>query len=242
MFLIKNEKSAVSTIGIAGVESIESHPEIKTATYLLLNEMKKKDLLNIPVSGQVMIKPNICLVRSYETGATVDPYLVKCLVDWLLENYDLEKIYIGESDATMLNLNVAFRALGWDETFKDYPDVELLNFSNDDLVEVEVEDGLYFYKLEVSKKYLESDFLISVGKLKTHTLTSITCILKNQYGVNPVKYKLKYHDALDEVICDINSVRMPDLCLVDGIIAMEGEGPVIGIPKATGLLMWGMMG
>ena len=111
VFLIKNEKSAVSTIGIAGVESIESHPEIKRATYFLLNEMKKKDLLKIPVLGQVMIKPNICLVRSYETGATVDPYLVKCLVDWLLENYDLEKIYIGESDATMLNLNSSLQSI-----------------------------------------------------------------------------------------------------------------------------------
>ena len=49
-----------------------------------------------------MIKPNICLVRGYETGVGVDPFIVKCLVDWLLQNYEIEEITIGEADATEL--------------------------------------------------------------------------------------------------------------------------------------------
>lgn len=221
------------------VKSIENQNQINEAISFLLDEMKAKDLLNIPSKSMVMIKPNICLVRTHETGATVNPYVVQCLVDWLLENYDINKIYIGEADATMLNVSVAFKALGWGEIFKDYPNVELLNLSRDDLLVTSLDDGFYFDQLEMSKKYMEADFLISVGKLKTHTMTSISCILKNQFGANPVPYKLKYHDSLDEVICDLNMVRMPDLCLVDGIIAMEGEGPVLGIPKVMNLLIMG---
>jgi uncharacterized protein (DUF362 family) len=91
----------------------------------------------------------------------------------------------------------------------------------------------------MSKSYMESDYLISVGKLKTHVMTGITCILKNQFGANPTKHKAQYHSCLDEVIHDLNKARLPDLCLVDGIIAMEGKGPVSGMPKPLGLLIIG---
>jgi uncharacterized protein (DUF362 family) len=200
--------------------------------------MKKRGQIKIPAKANVMIKPNICLVKGYETGATVDPLVVKCLVDWLLQNYDIKTITIGEADATELNVDVAFKVLGWEDIFKKYLDVRLLNLTKDEHVDIDL-NGLHFKSLEMSRSYMELDFLISVGKLKTHTMTGITCILKNQYGSNPIKYKVQYHEHLDEVICDLNKVRLPDICLVDGIIAMEGAGPVSGIPNPLGLLIIG---
>ena len=225
-------------VGISKIKNLKNRKEIKNSIFYLLDEMKKREPIKIPINSKIFIKPNICLVKCCESGTTVDPFIVKFLVDWLIENYNPQKIIIGEADATQLNIDVAFKVLGWEHIFSEYSNVQLLNLSKDDNVKVNL-NGLYFENLDMSKIYMESDYLISVGKLKTHTITGITCILKNQYGANPIKYKAPYHQHLDEVICDLNMVRMPDLCLVDGIIAMEGKGPVNGIPKPMGLLIIG---
>jgi uncharacterized protein (DUF362 family) len=225
-------------VGIAKIKNPQNKSEIESSLFNLLDQIKQRNDLNIPKKANIMIKPNICLVRGYETGATVDPLIVKCLVDWLMQNYDIETITIGEADATELNIDIAFKVLGWEDTFSHYPNIKLLNLTKDECTEVDL-NGLFFKNLKMSKKYMESDFLISVAKLKTHTMTGITCNLKNLYGSNPIKYKAQYHSHLDDVIFDLNKTRLPNLCLVDGVIAMEGAGPVSGEPNPIGLLIVG---
>jgi len=231
----KNEKKVV---GISKVGQLQNKSEIKCVLFDMLDQMKAKVEIKIPSKAKIMIKPNICYVKGHETGATADPYIVKCLIEWLLQNYDIETITIGEANATSLNADIAFKVLGWEDMFKSFNNVRLLNLTKDEYKNIQL-DGLYFRRLNMSKTYMESDFLISVAKLKTHTTCEITCVLKNQYGANPVKHKVRYHKHLDEVIHDINKVRLPDLCLIDGIIGMEGSGPINGMPKPLGLLVVG---
>lgn len=225
-------------VGVKKVNDLRDRSGAEKALTYLLDEIKARGTMNIPDNARVMIKPNVCLVKGCETGATVDPFVVKCLVDWLLANYRIDEIAIGEADATQLNIDVAFKVLGWEETFQSYPKVRLLNLSRDEAVDVEL-NGLFFKTLKMSKTYMDADFFISVAKLKTHSTSGISCILKNNYGSNPVKFKAQYHPALDRVICDLNKARLPDLCLVDGLIGMEGEGPVLGVPRPAGLLIIG---
>jgi uncharacterized protein (DUF362 family) len=231
------EKNCV--VGLHRTEKIQDPLQIRSTLYKLLDGLKQRDAIAIPSNAHVMIKPNICFVKGYETGATVDPFVVQCLVDWLLQNYPIERITIGETDATGLNLNVALRVLGWEEIFDDYPNVRLVNMTHDQKVDVPLEGGRYFTQIAMPKSYMEADTLISVAKLKTHALTGITCNLKNLYGANPDIFKDKYHSNLDDVIVDLTRVKIPHLCVVDGIIAMEGAGPVSGAPKPLGLLIAG---
>ena len=225
-------------VGIAKIEQIRNKSEIEKALTNMLNYMKEKGKIEIPDRAKIMVKPNICYVQGYETGTTVDPFIVKCLVEWLLKNHDVENIIIGEADATELNVDVAFKVLGWEDLFKPFPKVHLLNLTKDERVRIRL-DGMYFKELGMSMKYMESDFLISVAKLKTHSMCKITCILKNQFGANPIKNKSRYHKQMDEVIHDLNKVRLPELCIVDGIIGMEGNGPIGGLPKPAGVLIVG---
>lgn len=233
--MINSQKSIV---GIKKINDFQNEMKIKETIFNILDTLKNRGQIKIPKNAEIMIKTNICLVKCSKSGTTVDPFIIISLVDWLLLNFNIKKIFIGEADATQLNIDIAFKALGWEKAFENYENVELLNLSKDELSEVDI-NGLFFNKLKMSKKYIESDYLISVGKLKTHTVTKITCVLKNQFGSNPVKYKAQYHSNLDKVICDLNEIKVPDLCLVDGIIAMEGEGPVSGIPKPMGLIIAG---
>jgi uncharacterized protein (DUF362 family) len=229
---------ARNIVGITRVSDIRDHQSIRKVFRTLLDTLSDAGIIRIPTNASVMIKPNICLVRGYETGATVDPFLVECLIEWLIDHYSIREITIGESDATMLNIDIAFKALGWERMVQKFAIVSLLNLSRDTMEDIPLK-GEFFNELKMSKTYMESDFLISFAKLKTHTFTTITCTMKNLFGANPVKYKAQYHHDINKVICDLTMVRKPDLCLVDGIIAMEGDGPVAGEPKLAGLILAG---
>jgi len=88
----------------------------------------------------------------------------------------------------------------------------------------------------------EADVIINVPKLKTHLLTGLTGAVKNSFGCLPGAYKQLLHrdhpqvDAFSQVILDISDVVGPHVHLVDGIVAMEGNGPAGGKAVDCGLL------
>jgi len=223
-------------IGITKVADVANPVAVRKAMFDLLELMQS--YIQVPPNARVLIKVNLCLLLGSETGATVDPYLVRYLVEWLLEKRAVKEIVIAEADATHLNAELAFRILGWDQVLAGVPRTRFLNLSSDELVSVEL-DGLFFQRLEMSKTFMEADYLISFAKLKTHTLQLITGVMKNQWGALPEKVKIVYHPHLEKVICDLTKVRPPDFCLVDGLIAHEGAGPVSGVPRLMGLIVAG---
>jgi uncharacterized protein (DUF362 family) len=92
--------------------------------------------------------------------------------------------------------------------------------------------------VEIPDTILKSNYFISVAKLKTSVQQKITCILKNQFGCIPGN-KGNYHPWLSQTIVDINYTLKPDLCIIDGIHAMEGNGPIDGTPKRMDLIIAG---
>ncbi len=99
-------------------------------------------------------------------------------------------------------------------------------------------------QLHLPLTVLESDWIVSVAKLKTHHWTGMTCCMKNLFGIMPgIVYgwpKNPLHQGgIHESILDINQVVQPQLCIVDAIECMEGDGPVMGSPKNLGALVLG---
>jgi uncharacterized protein (DUF362 family) len=221
-----------SKVWIQRVDDLHSYDEIRGALAEILDGMKKD--FKRPPEKEVLIKLNLCLLKDQETGATVDPRVARAVVEWFLAHYDLEKIYLAEADATHLGAEMAFQILGWNDLFRDLPKVELLNLSQDAAVPV---PGRYIDDLRMSKRLMEAGFLISLAKLKTHTQQKITCTMKNMFGAIPYKYKIVYHPMLAKAIYDAVAARVPDLCIIDGLIAMEGNGPTNGIPRKTKLVL-----
>jgi uncharacterized protein (DUF362 family) len=224
--------NGTTRVYIEPVENIFLYDTIKKKMYDILGQMRES--ITLPAQAKVMIKLNLCLLKGHETGATVDPQVARAIVEWLLEHYDIQKIYLAEADATHLGADMAFQILGWSNLFKDIPKVVLLNLSNDEAVPV---PSMYIKQLKMPKTMMDANFLISLAKLKTHTQQKITCIMKNQFGAIPYKYKVIYHPMLAQAIYDATAARVPDLSIVDGLIAMEGNGPTNGIPRRTKLLL-----
>ena len=87
------------------------------------------------------------------------------------------------------------------------------------------------------------DAVITVGKLKTHGLTTMTGCVKNLYGLVPGTMKVEYHARYQDVtlfsnmLLDICACVKPCFAILDAVEGMEGEGPSGGRPRAIGALI-----
>jgi len=99
-------------------------------------------------------------------------------------------------------------------------------------------------ELYLPKTALGVDFLVSMPKLKTHHWAGVTLSLKNMFGVVPGSCygwpkNVLHWAGIDRAILDVAAAAMPDFAIVDGIMGMEGNGPIQGTPKASGVLVFG---
>ncbi len=117
-------------------------------------------------------------------------------------------------------------------------DVEFLNLSEDDFEEHEVA-GLV---VQIPKTALNADFFINVPKAKTCNIehTFITIAMKNMFGVLANKEKPKLHSNLMEILVFINRAIRQNLIVVDGIVGMQGLGPIQGTPVNLNLIISGL--
>jgi uncharacterized protein (DUF362 family) len=98
--------------------------------------------------------------------------------------------------------------------------------------------------LFLPKTVLGADFLVSMPKLKTHHWAGVTLSLKNMFGIVPGSCygwpkNILHWAGIDRAILDINAAARPDFAIVDGILGMEGNGPIQGAPKRCGVLVFG---
>jgi uncharacterized protein (DUF362 family) len=99
-------------------------------------------------------------------------------------------------------------------------------------------------ELYLPKTVLGVDFLVSMPKLKTHHWAGVTLSLKNMFGIVPGSCygwpkNVLHWAGIDRAILDINAAARPDFAIVDGIVGMEGNGPIQGTPKDSGVLIFG---
>jgi uncharacterized protein (DUF362 family) len=88
------------------------------------------------------------------------------------------------------------------------------------------------------------DWVVSLAKLKTHHWAGVTLSMKNLFGVMPGMYYGWPKNVLHNIgivgsILDITATLRPQFAIVDGIVGMEGDGPIMGTPKPAGVLVMG---
>jgi len=91
---------------------------------------------------------------------------------------------------------------------------------------------------------LGADLIVSLAKMKTHHWAGVTLAMKNLFGLVPgsvygwPKNKLHYI-GIPESVCELNRVFRNTFAIVDGVVGMEGNGPIQGTPKPAGVLVMG---
>jgi uncharacterized protein (DUF362 family)/NAD-dependent dihydropyrimidine dehydrogenase PreA subunit len=110
--------------------------------------------------------------------------------------------------------------------------------------EITFRDSPFTKKFPIARGVLAHDALISLPKLKTHMLTRFTGAVKNQFGCIPGPAKKGYHVKIPDVhdfsrmLVSLTLSLKPRLYIMDGIMAMEGNGPGGGDPIAMNALLF----
>ncbi len=105
-------------------------------------------------------------------------------------------------------------------------------------------DGGLIKQFTVVSAALDTDGIISLPKMKTHGLTRITGAVKNQFGCIPGLLKGEFHarmqnvDRFAQMLVDLNRLLRPRLYIMDGVMAMEGNGPRGGDPRQMSVLLF----
>lgn len=99
-------------------------------------------------------------------------------------------------------------------------------------------------ELYLPRTVLQADFVVSMPKLKTHRWAGVTLSLKNMFGIVPGSCygwpkNILHWAGITRALLDINSTVRPDCAIVDGIVGMEGNGPIQGTPKGCQVLVFG---
>jgi uncharacterized protein (DUF362 family)/NAD-dependent dihydropyrimidine dehydrogenase PreA subunit len=181
----------------------------------------------------VLVKPNLLSARDIDMGVTTHPKTLDVVLKFLLE---LETVpFVGDSPPDGNGYAVA-KKTGLIEVCEKYN----VNFVElDEPVKVKHSGE---YDFSISKKVLDADKIVSLAKLKTHSLTILTLAVKNTFGCIPGKEKASWHfKALNnnnfaKLMVEICSVVNPTLNIVDGLVAHEGNGPSNGKPKRQGVI------
>lgn len=111
-------------------------------------------------------------------------------------------------------------------------------------VDVFYEKGLQNRKFVIAKAVRDNDVIVSLPKLKTHAFEKYTGCVKNQFGCIPGFRKGEYHiklpnaDDFARMLVDLNGLVKPALYIMDGIMAMEGNGPRGGKPRRMGIILF----
>ena len=99
-------------------------------------------------------------------------------------------------------------------------------------------------ELYLPNTVLDCDLLVSLAKMKTHHWAGATLSMKNFFGVVPGAIygwpkNVLHWAGIPECIADLHYSLPPQFAIVDGIEAMEGNGPILGTKKLAGVIVAG---
>lgn len=197
----------------------------------------------LPVRGKtVLLKPNfvgldpLCIMNTHPAviAATRDSFL----------RLGASQVLIGDGPAMDRDTESILESVKLKEFTGPLGNV-FRDLNLDDVARVPLPTRASRLKeLYLPKIVLGVDFLVSIAKLKTHHWAGVTLSLKNMFGVVPGSCygwpkNILHWAGIDNSILDINAAARPDFAIIDGIVGMEGNGPIQGRPKPSGLLIFG---
>jgi uncharacterized protein (DUF362 family) len=186
----------------------------------------------VPANGAVVIKPNLCTERPEMIHcANTSLSVLRAVCAVLRER--TPNVTIVESDGARYPAEAAFENTGVYQMAAELG-CKVLNLSKDTLINV---PDARMTGFGMSKTWLEADCFITLPVLKTHATTVFTGALKNQWGCIPRFDRILLHKHLHELIVEVNRLRPVTLALMDGLVGMQGRGPINGYPIDLNVLL-----
>jgi len=191
---------------------------------------------------RVVLKPNLVEYHRNKVINT-NPNVVAAAIE-LCRHEGAAEVVVAEGPGHWRNVEYLVSESGLGDVLRHYK-VPFIDLNHDEPVKCENMGRLTRLEhLYLSRTIATADVVISLPKLKTHHWAVATLSLKNLFGTLPgicygwPKNELHWR-GIDNSIVDIAMTRTPDLAIVDGIIGMEGDGPLNGTAKPMGIVIMG---
>jgi uncharacterized protein (DUF362 family) len=207
---------------------------------IILESLKE---FQLPVQGKtVLLKPNLVGLDPLNVMNT-HPAVIAATRESFLR-LGAAEVLIGDgpamdrdTEAILESVNLKNFVGPLDRIFRD------LNLDDVERVPLTTR-AMRLKDLYLPKTVLGVDFLVSIAKLKTHHWAGVTLSLKNMFGIVPGgcygwPKNILHWAGIGNAILGINAVARPDFAIIDGIVGMEGNGPIQGTPKPAGVLIFG---
>ena len=191
----------------------------------------------VTAGERILLKPNLLVARDASRAVTTHPTVFRAVARQFVDAGAV--VTYGDSPGFGRPSTVAGRT-GL-APMAEMLGIELADFSSGQAVSFP--DGRLIKRFTVAEGVLAADGFVSLPKLKTHGLTRMTGAIKNQYGCIPGALKAEFHarlpniDLFSQMLVDLNRLLRPRLFVMDGIIAMEGNGPQNGTPRPMNVLL-----
>ena len=192
----------------------------------------------IPKDAKILLKPNLLKRAEVEKAVITHPVVVGAFARILREN-GYEQIVLADSCGHGTTQAV-IRGTGMDTYLEKYQ-IPAIDYSEG--IKVDYPQGIQAKEFILPKELMEQNCVISLSKMKTHALERITGAVKNSYGFVYGFHKAKGHtqypsaDSFARMLIDLNKCVAPKLYVMDGIAAMEGNGPGSGDPVQMNVML-----
>lgn len=188
---------------------------------------------------KILLKPNLLNRAAPERAVTTHPAVFEAVVKSLREK-GYEHLSYGDSPGHPGNAEKTAELCGLKEVAERL-EIPFADFNRSRTVDFV--RGRITRKFEISQGVLDSDCIVNLCKMKTHQLERITGAVKNLfgcvYGMNKGASHAKYPDAesFAQMLIDLNLLLNARIHIMDGIVAMEGNGPASGTPVKMNVIL-----
>ena len=229
-------KPATSRVAILEARSYQTSLEdiIRHGIHLFKLDLKGK---------RIVLKPN--LVEFDPKGViNTHPAVIEAAIG-SFRSLGAREVVVAEGPGHRRDSEYLLTASGIYDVIKEHR-VRYVDLNTDDVRRTKLRSSFTnLSELYLPEALFNADLLVSMPKLKTHHWAGVTLSLKNMFGVVPGSVygwpKNALHWAgIHGSILDINSsLPIPQFAIVDGIVGMEGNGPLQGQAKQSGVLILG---
>ena len=198
-------------------------------------------LFPIDVTGKtVVLKPNLV---DYIPGNAINthPVLVLAAAE-SFRHMGAKSVVVAEGPGHQRDTRLVLSQSGYEQCLRDEK-IRFVDLNRDELIRTPLRAGYTGMKnLWLPRTVLEADFLVSMPKIKTHHWAGVTLSMKNMFGVVPgTKYgwpkNVLHWKGIHRSILDICATVPVHFVIADGIVAMEGNGPLHGTHRHLGKIV-----
>lgn len=191
---------------------------------------------------RVFLKPNMVEYES-DKAINTDPRVVAAAAEAMLRA-GAREVVVGEGPGHRRDIEYLLEGTGLGRVVSDLR-LRFVDLNHDDVRKVPLKsrftalDGVW-----LPVELLRSDYIVSMPKLKAHHLAGLTVSMKNLFGTVPGAVygwpkNLLHFRGIENSVVDLAATVRPHLAIVDGIVAMEGDGPIMGRPRSFGCIAMG---